>query len=65
MLAYRKRSKKPDYKPVESSSIPGMTVGEVRKSLNQIRKAGAAIRSEHLLFNGWTAVRPLARVTSS
>ena len=32
-----------------------MSVGDVRKSLNQIRKAGEAIRSEHLLFNGWPA----------
>ena len=36
IMPYRKRTKKPDYKPVESSSIPGMTVGEVRKCLNQV-----------------------------
>lgn len=31
IMPYRKRTKKPDYEPVQSSSIPGMTVGEVRK----------------------------------
>lgn len=29
---FRKRQKKADYVPVRSSSIPGMTVGDVRKS---------------------------------
>ena len=28
---FRKRSKKEDYTPVPSSSVPGMSVGEVRK----------------------------------
>ncbi len=30
---FRKRSKKDGHVPVRSSSIPGMTVGDVRKSL--------------------------------
>lgn len=54
---FRKRQKKIDHIPVRSSSIPGMTVGNVRKTLNQIRKAGNAIKSEHLLWNGWPAGR--------
>lgn len=49
---FRKRQKKDGYVPVRSSSIPGMTVGDVRKSLNQIRKAGESIQSNHLLWNG-------------
>ncbi|KAK9844979.1 hypothetical protein WJX74_009230 [Apatococcus lobatus] len=52
-----KRAKKDAHVAVKSSSIPNMNVGEVRKALNQIRKAGPAIRSEHLLFNGWPAGR--------
>ena len=55
-----KKAKKPktDEKPkVMSSSIPNMTVGDVRKCLNQIRKAGANIRENHLLANGWPAGR--------
>lgn len=41
--------------PIASASVPGMSVGQVRRALNQIRKAGSAIRPEHLLFNGITA----------
>lgn len=42
-------------KKVMSSSIPELTVGDVRKCLNQIRRKGHAIQSQHLLQNGWTA----------
>ena len=39
----------------DSASISSMKLGEVRKCLNQIRKAGDRLRPEHLLFNGWSA----------
>lgn len=42
---------------VMSASIPNMAVGDVRKCLNQIRKAGSTIRENHLLWNGWPAGR--------
>ena len=42
---------------VMSASIPSMAVGDVRKCLNQIRKAGSGIRENHLLWNGWPAGR--------
>ena len=42
---------------VMSASIPNMAVGDVRKCLNQIRKAGSSIRENHLLWNGWPAGR--------
>lgn len=37
--------------PIQSASIPSMTVGQVRRALSQIRKAGSAIRPEHLLVS--------------
>eukprot|EP00899_Mesostigma_viride_P010601 jgi/Mesvir1/19542/Mv18062-RA.1 len=45
----------PKKNKVMSSSIPELTVGDVRKCLNQIRRKGQAIQSQHLLQNGWTA----------
>ena len=42
----------------QSSSVPGLSTGDVRKCMNQIRKAhksGCGVRPEHILFNGWTA----------
>ena len=37
------------------SSIPSLTVGDERKSFNQIRKASEYIRSDTLLWNGMPA----------
>lgn len=53
---FRKRVRK-GQEPIPSASVPGMTVGQVRRALMQIRRAGSAIRPEHLLFNGMTAGR--------
>lgn len=54
---FRKKSQVDQNACMESTSVPGMTVGNVRKCLSQIRTAGPAIMPEHLLFNGWTAGR--------
>lgn len=47
---FRKRTKKPDYKPQPSSSIPGMTVGEVRKVrlLQDVYNAFASFHKQRL-----------------
>jgi hypothetical protein len=39
----------------QSSTIPGLSVGDVRKCFNQIRRAvsnGCEVKPEHLLWNG-------------
>ena len=40
-----------------SSTIPGMTTGDIRKCMNQIRRGNLVqqVRPEHLLFNGMSA----------
>lgn len=52
---FRERKRKSPPRP--STTVPGMTVGGVRRALNQIRRAGGSIRPEHLLFNGMPAGR--------
>lgn len=53
---FRQNKKKPVAPPRPSSAIPEMSVGDVRRCLNQCRKAGVGrIRPEHLLWNGLTA----------
>eukprot|EP00899_Mesostigma_viride_P011564 jgi/Mesvir1/20408/Mv12312-RA.1 len=41
--------------PIMSTSIPDMSVGDVRKTLNELRKLGASATVDHKLHNGWTA----------
>eukprot|EP00899_Mesostigma_viride_P000431 jgi/Mesvir1/10389/Mv10587-RA.1 len=48
-----KKSKKSSFM---SASIPDMSVGDVRKCLNEIRRLGPGATSGHVLAtNGWTA----------
>lgn len=51
---YPLRSEGPS-KGVSSAAMQALSLGEVRKCLNQIRRAGDRIRPEHLLYNGWSA----------
>eukprot|EP00899_Mesostigma_viride_P013471 jgi/Mesvir1/22124/Mv18727-RA.1 len=48
-------SKKPKKDPIRSTRMPDMTVGEVRKMLNYIRRNSATIRSDTALPNGMQA----------
>eukprot|EP00899_Mesostigma_viride_P005144 jgi/Mesvir1/14630/Mv05300-RA.1 len=51
--AETKKTKKASYK---SASIPEMSVGDVRKCLNEIRRLGSAAKSSDVLVtNGWSA----------
>ena len=51
------RREKTSKSRVMSAAIPALTVGEVRKCLNQIRRAGAQVSENHLLANGMPAGR--------
>lgn len=46
---FRERKRKSVPRP--STTVAGMTVGGVRRALNQIRKAQGVIRPEHLLVS--------------
>eukprot|EP00899_Mesostigma_viride_P024931 jgi/Mesvir1/5622/Mv15640-RA.1 len=48
-------AKKRKREPYMSTSIPDLSVGDVRKCLNEIRKLGAAATVDHKLANGWSA----------
>lgn len=48
---FRERSAKHTVNPRASATVPSMTVGHVRRALNQIRRAGNALRPEHLLVS--------------
>eukprot|EP00899_Mesostigma_viride_P018579 jgi/Mesvir1/26722/Mv20499-RA.1 len=48
-------TKKTKKAPYMSTSIPNMSVGDVRKCLNEIRRAGSGIEASYKLANGWTA----------
>eukprot|EP00899_Mesostigma_viride_P010916 jgi/Mesvir1/19826/Mv13116-RA.1 len=47
--------KKPKKDPIRSTPMPDMTVGEVRKMLNYIRRNGTTVKSDTVLPNGMAA----------
>ena len=49
------RKKKDASSCVPSACVPALTVGDVRRCMTQIRRAGRHLRTEHLLCCGWPA----------